>query len=84
MTHLRIGNRLISKEFISLQMKGREFYSFESLSNEDASRFHLDEVYFDCREVICRPIGLQRVWFTRLCIHEQQLGEWSISFKLQI
>ena len=42
-------------------MKGREFYSLESLSNEDASRFQLDEVYVDFRKsIFVEGLGYRR------------------------
>lgn len=77
---MRIGNRLIGKEVINIQMKGREFYSIESLNNNDASRFHLEEVILIV-SINFRMTGLQEELYIGLCILGVKEEEWSISFR---
>ena len=44
MTQLRIGNRLIGKDVIEVQMKGRTFVRLSSLSSSDSSHFDFAKV----------------------------------------
>ena len=43
-THIRVGNRLVGKEMVNIQMKGRHYVPLENLNTAETEKLHLDDV----------------------------------------
>lgn len=43
-THIRVGNRLVGKEIVNIQMKGRVYVPLENLNTAETEKLHLDDV----------------------------------------
>ena len=58
-----MGNRLVGKEIINIQMKGRVYVPLENLNTAETEKLHLDDVFLFIDESNrCRMIGSLLEW----------------------